>query len=100
MQTHPKKLLVIICEAALERHLIRAARQFGANGYTIAEVRGGGQRGDREASWEADRSIEFKVIADPEVAERLAAHVLETYAPNYSVTMFADDVGVFRPQKF
>jgi nitrogen regulatory protein P-II 2 len=100
MQTHAKKLLVIICEAALERDLLADARRFGAHGYTITEVRGGGQHGDREAAWEADRSIEVKVICDAAIAERLAAHVLATYAPNYAVTMFTADVGVFRPQKF
>jgi len=26
--------------------------------------------------------------------------VLERYAPNYAVTLFTADVGVFRPQKF
>jgi hypothetical protein len=40
------------------------------------------------------------VICDAAIAERLAAHVLATYAPNYAVTMFTADVGVFRPQKF
>ncbi len=100
MNVHPKKLLVIIVEAALEKVLIRDARQFGAHGYTISEVRGGGDRGEREAAWEADRSIEMKVICDASVAEQLAQHVLATYAPNYAVTMFTTDVGVFRPQKF
>ena len=100
MQTHAKKLLVIIAEAALEKRLIRDARAFGAHGYTLNDVRGGGDRGDREASWEADRSIEIKVICDATVAERLASHVLATYAPNYAVTLFVADVGIFRPQKF
>lgn len=100
MNTHPKQLLAIIAEAALEKSLIRDARAFGANGYTITDVRGGGERGDRSASWEADRSIEMKVICDSAVAEKLAAHVLATYAPHYAVAMFTTDVGVFRPQKF
>ena len=100
MQTHAKKLLVIICEAALERDLLADARRFGAHGYTITEVRGGGQHGDREAAWEADRSIEMKVICSESVAERVAQHVLATYAPNFAVTVFVTDVGVFRPQKF
>jgi len=99
MQTHAKKLLVVITEAALEKALIRDARAFGVHGYTITDVRGGGERGEREASWEADRSIEMKVICDG-VAERLAAHVLDTYAPHYAVTLFITEVGVFRPQKF
>lgn len=100
MRTHPKKLLVIIAEAALEKPLIREARQFGAHGYTIYDVRGGGEHGEREAAWDADRLVEMKVICDETVAARLAEHVLATYAPNYAVTLFTADVGVFRPQKF
>jgi nitrogen regulatory protein P-II 2 len=100
MLTHAKKLLVIIGEAALEKQLVRDARSFGAHGYTICDVRGGGERGDREARWEADRSIEMKVICDEEVARQLAQHVLESYAPNYALTLFTAEVGVFRPQKF
>jgi hypothetical protein len=42
----------------------------------------------------------MKVICDATVAEPLARHVLERYAPNYAVTLFTADVGVFRPQKF
>ena len=100
MQTHAKKLLVIIGEAALEKNLIRDARSFGAHGYTISDVRGGGERGDREARWEADRSIEMKVVCDALVAEQLARHVLASYAPNYALSLFTTDVGVFRPAKF
>jgi nitrogen regulatory protein P-II 2 len=100
MQTHARKMLVIIAEAALEKNLIRDARSFGAHGYTIVDVRGGGGGGEREARWEADRSIELKVICDEAVAATLARHVLASYAPNYAVTLFTADVGVFRPQKF
>jgi nitrogen regulatory protein P-II 2 len=100
MQTHARKLLVIIAEAALEKSLIRDARQFGAHGYTLYDVRGGGAGGERAAQWDADRLIEMKVICDAAVAEPLARHVLERYAPHYAVTLFTADVGVFRPQKF
>lgn len=100
MLTHARKLLVIIAEAALEKNLVRDARAFGAHGYTLSDVRGGGMRGEREAAWEADRSIEMKVICDESVAEKFAQHVLATYAPNFAVTLFVTDVGVFRPQKF
>ena len=100
METHPRKLLVIIAEAALEKDLVRDARAFGAHGYTLSDVRGGGVHGEREAAWEADRSIEMKVICNESVAERLAQHVLATYAPNFALTVFVTDVGVFRPQKF
>lgn len=99
MQTHARKLLVIITEAALEKQLIRDARQFGAHGYTIYDARGG-EHGEREAALDADRMVEMKVICEESVASTMSAHVLASYAPHYAVTMFAADVGVFRPQKF
>jgi len=100
MDIHPRRMLVIIGESALEKMLVRDARAFGAHGYTITEVRGGGERGDREGRWEADRSIEMKVICEADVAARLAEHVLASYAPNYAVTLYTAEVGIFRPQKF
>ncbi|MCS6943961.1 MAG: transcriptional regulator [Sutterellaceae bacterium] len=100
MRAHQKTLLVVIAEATLEKALIRDARAVGAPGNTNTEVRGGGERGEREAAWEADRSIEMKVICEGAVAQRLAEHVLACYAPNYAVTLFTAAVGVFRPEKF
>jgi len=100
MQVHARKLLVIIAESSLEKDLIQDAREHGAQGYTIGEVRGGGHGGAREARWEADRSIEMKVVCSEAVALALGQHVLDRYAPHYAVTMFVTDVGVFRPQKY
>ena len=42
----------------------------------------------------------MKVICEAGVAERLAAHVLATYGPHYSVTLYFADVSVVRPEKF
>jgi len=56
----------------------------------------GGERGEREASWEADRSIEMKIVCEAAVAQSLAQHVLSNYAPHFQVAMFTADVGVFR----
>ncbi len=100
MEIHAKRLLVIITEATLERLLISDARRFGAHGHTVCDVRGGGERGRRDAEWEADRMIRMEVICDPQVLDRLSEHVLSEYAPNYAVTLFTTEVGVFRPQKF
>jgi len=100
MQTHSRKLLVVICEAALEKALVEDVRRLGAAGYTIADVRGGGRGGTRDASWEADRSIEIKVICDAGVADRVAAHVLSAYSAHYAVTLYLAEVSVLRPEKF
>ncbi len=100
MQTHPKKLLVIIGESALEKFLVRDIKQFGAHGYTIADVRGGGTHGTREAAWEGDRSIRMEVICDEAVAKKIAEYVLSVYAINFSLSLYFGDVTVIRGDKF
>lgn len=100
LTTHPRTLLVVICEAAIEQPLIEDLMRLGAQGYTIADVRGRGRGGARDASWEADRSIELKVVCDSGLAERLAAHVLQHYAPHYAVTLYLHPVAVVRADKF
>ena len=100
MTKHPKTLLVIVAEAVLEQQLVRDARQRGAQGWTVNEVRSAGREGVREGAWEADRTIELKVICDEAVADAIAEHVLTVYAPNYSVVMYFSSVAVLRPERF
>ena len=110
MNKHPKKLLVIFAEAAIEKRLVQDAKKFGAHGYTIWDVRGGSDRGSqeqqartsyaREGSWDNDRTIEMKTICSPEVADALAAHLLAEYAQDYSLTLYFADVQVLRSEKF
>jgi hypothetical protein len=42
MQTDAEKPLLIIAEAALEKRPIRDARALGAHGFTLYDLRGGG----------------------------------------------------------
>jgi nitrogen regulatory protein P-II 2 len=100
MTKHPKKLLVIITEAAIEKRLIQDAKRLGAHGYTVYDVRGGSEHATHEGNWEADRMIEVKVICDELVADAIAQHVINHYAPHYGVSLFFTDVSVLRPQKF
>jgi nitrogen regulatory protein P-II 2 len=100
LNKHPKKLLVIIAEAALEKPLGQDIKRLGAQGYTVYDVRGAGHTGEREGAWEADRTIEMKVICDAEVADNIARHVVSTYAPNFGLTLFFADVSVMRAEKY
>ena len=100
MKTHPRKLLIVIAEAALERQLVADVKRLGAHGYTVIDVRGGGARGDRNADWDADRSIQMEVICDDAVAEAIAEHIHLTYFDDFAVTVFITEVGVLRPAKF
>lgn len=100
MKKHPKTLLVINAEALLEKPLVRDLRERGAQGWTVTEVHGANLEGVREGAWEADRTIELKVICDEAVADAIAEHVLATYAPNYSVVLWFAAVQVLRPQRY
>ncbi len=100
MKPHPKKLLVIMAEAALERALVQDVKRLGAHGYTVYDVRGAGAAGEREGAWEADRTIEMKVICSAEVAERIAQTVLASYGQDYGLSMFFADVTVLRADKY
>jgi nitrogen regulatory protein P-II 2 len=100
MNKHPKKLLVIIAEAALEKSLGQDVKRLGAQGYTVADVRGAGHTGEREGAWEADRTIEMKVVCEADVADKIAQHVLDTYGQNFGLTLFFADVAVLRSEKY
>ena len=100
MLKHQKKLLVIITEAVLEKSLIIDAKQLGAQGYTVYDVRGGSQYATHEGNWDADRMIEMKIICDAAVADAMASHVIDEYASHYGVSLFFSSIEVIRPQKF
>ena len=100
MKTQARKLLVVIGESALERLLVEEVRSSGASGYTVSDVRGGGEQGTREASWEGDRSIELRVICDEGLAGALAGQIIGRYARDYSLSLYICDIGVFRGEKY
>jgi nitrogen regulatory protein P-II 2 len=100
MTRHSKQLLVVIAEAAIEKRLVADAMRLGAHGWTVHDVRGGSEHATREGSWEADRTIELKVVCDRGVADAIGEHVLATYAPHYGVTLYFTDVEVLRPAKY
>ncbi len=97
---HPKTLLVIAAEAVIEKALLRDARERGAQAWTVSEVRSAGREGQREGAWEADRTVEIKLVCEPEVADAIAGHVLAEYAAHYQVAMYFVPVDVLRPDRF
>ncbi len=100
MRKHTKTLLVINAEGVLEKPLVRDVRERGAQGWTLTEVHGASLEGVREGAWEADRTIEMKVICDEAVADAIAEHVLATYAAHYSVALWFASVQVLRPERY
>lgn len=97
---HPKTLLVIVAEAVLESRLVDDARAQGAQGWWVTEVHGAGREGVRDGDWEADRTVEIKIIGDDAVVDRIAEHVLALYAPHYQVALHFTAVTVLRPDRY
>lgn len=100
MTNENAKLITIFTEAALESRLIKDIEWLGAPGYTITNARGGGSRGLRGASWEANSNIRIEVICSVKVAEQISAHLQATYYDNYAMVTFSSDIQVLRPEKF
>jgi hypothetical protein len=63
-------------------------------------VQGASLEGVRNGDWEADRTIELKVLCEPGVADTIAEHVLATYAGHYSVAMWFSEATVLRPERY
>lgn len=97
---HTKTLLVIVAEAALEKNLVRDARERGAQSWSIGDVHSAGREGVREGAWEADRTIELKLICDAMVADAIAEHIIATYAKHYAIALYFSDVKVLRPERY
>lgn len=100
MDGHTRRLLTIVTEAALEATLTRELVRLGAHGYTITNARGKGDRGVRDAGWEASSNIRVEVLCDAETADRIVTFLRERYYDDFAMILFVADVEVLRPGKF
>lgn len=93
------RLITIVAEPVLEARLLKDLRTLGASGWTITESRGQGSRGLR-ASDLPGAGIRVEVIASPEVADRIVAHVAQHYFPQFAVIAWTTAVDVVRGEKY
>jgi nitrogen regulatory protein PII len=99
MKTVRLRKVTIVAEALLEERLLRAIRERGARGFTLAEVRGEGSRGVRASDWEG-KNVRIETLVPAEAAERILAHVAEAYFPHFAVVAWVEDVEVVRGEKY
>ncbi|PIQ62683.1 MAG: transcriptional regulator [Bacteroidetes bacterium CG12_big_fil_rev_8_21_14_0_65_60_17] len=99
MQITSLKLVTIIAERILEDRLIREVVGLGAKGYTITDARGQGSRGVRANEWEGP-DIRMELLVSAEVADRIMAHVADTYFEYYALIAFVQDADVARGDKY
>ena len=97
---YPTKMVVLVCEEALEAIVTPDLLAVGARGYTVCEARGHGSRGIRDASWMLSSNVRIEVLCGPEVAQRLVEMIVEKYSENFGLVVYVLDVETVRSDKF
>ena len=100
MNTHPMKLVTIVCEAHAREAVTKLLRESGAHGWTLFSVEGDGSQGKRLADIPEFANIQIEVIVKPEVATVLLDRLGREFFPRYAMIAFESDVRVLRQDKF
>jgi len=100
MNTHPMKLVTVVCEAYAKDAVKKLLREAGAHGYTLFEVEGEGSRGERPGDIREFANIQVEVILQPDAAQTLLDRLHTELFPRYGMIAFESDVRVLRPAKF
>lgn len=100
MNTHPMKLVTIVCEAYAKEAVKKLLRESGAHGFTLFDVEGAGARGERPGDIREFSNIQIEVILQPEAAQKLLERLHAELFPQYGMIAFESDVRVLRPGKF
>ena len=100
MNTHPMKLVTIVCEAHAREAVTKLLREVGAHGWTLFSVEGDGSQGKRPADIPEFSNIQIEVIVPPEVSTLLLERLGREFFPRYAMIAFESDVRVLRQGKF
>lgn len=100
MNTHPMKLVTIVCEAFAREAVTKLLRDAGAHGYTLFAVEGEGLHGKRPGDIPEFANIQVEIVVSPEVAQTLLARLESEFFPRYAMIAFEADVRVLRKGKF
>ena len=100
MNTHPMKLVTIVCESHAREAVTTLLREVGAHGWTLFTVEGEGSQGARPADIPEYANIQVEVILRPESADALLGRLEAEFFSRYAMVAFESDVRVLRQGKF
>jgi nitrogen regulatory protein P-II 2 len=100
MDTHPMKLVTVVCEALAREPVQLLLSEVGAHGYTVFQVEGAGAQGERAGDIREFGNIQLEVIVPPAVAEKLLSRLQREFFPRYAMVAYESDVRVLRREKF
>ena len=99
MKYSHRKLLTVVCEAALEPRLIRDCVALGAKGYTITDAHGAGPRNQRNGDLEGG-NIRIEVIAEESTVQKIVEKLELEYFPHYAVSCWISHVQILREDRY
>ena len=99
MKYSNRKLVTIVCEAALESRLIRDCMALGAKGYTITDAHGAGPRNQRNGDLEGG-NIKIEIITDDGTVQKVVEKLELEYFPHYAVSCWILDVEILREDRY
>lgn len=99
MKFTSRKLITVVCEAALESRLIRDCTTLGAKGYTITDAHGAGPRNQRNGDLEGG-NIKIEIITDEPTVQKIVEKLELEYFPHYAVSCWVSDVSILREDRY
>ena len=100
MNSHPMKLVTIVCETHARDAVTNLLREVGAHGYTLFAVEGDGSQGKRPGDIPEFGNIQIEVVVPPTVADTLLTRLEKEFFPRYAMIAFECEVRVLRKEKF
>ncbi|HMQ68328.1 MAG TPA: transcriptional regulator [Ignavibacteria bacterium] len=91
MKITKEKAVTIITESLIEKKLIRELKKLGINGYTIEDVRGEGQKGERGSDWDQMSSVRIQIVCDKILADKILNYLYKNYLDKYAMFVFMFD---------
>ena len=100
MNTHPMKLITVVCEEYARDPVTRLLRELGAHGWTLFKVEGSGAQGERSGDIAEFANIQIEVIVQPAIATRILERLHGDFFDRYAMVAFESDIRVLRREKF
>lgn len=100
MNTHPMKLVTIVCEAYALDAVKKLLPEVGAHGCTHFPVEGDGAGGARTGEMKEFANVQIEVVLPAAAASVLLTRIEKELIPRYGMIVFESEVRVLRPGKF
>ncbi|MCB0727094.1 MAG: transcriptional regulator [Ignavibacteriae bacterium] len=91
MKIIKEKAVTIVTESLIEKKLIRELKKLGINGYTIEDVRGEGQKGERGSDWDQMSSVRIQIVCGNDLADKIINYLNKNYLDKYAMFVFMFD---------